>query len=53
MSPKKAAATMNKPRMVAPKVKPLAMSDADWAKELARRAVVTTDQNKRHHIQHQ
>jgi hypothetical protein len=53
MSPKKAAATMNKPRMVAPKVKPLAMSDADWVKELARRAVVTTDQNKRHHIQHQ
>jgi hypothetical protein len=27
------------------------MSDADWAKELAQRAVVDVDRNKRRHIQ--
>jgi hypothetical protein len=42
---------MKKPHMVAPKVKPPAMPDEDWAKELARRAVVTADRNKRRDIQ--
>jgi hypothetical protein len=50
MPPKKATGTMKKPRMVAPKVKLSTMSDTDWAKELARRAVVTADRNKRCHI---
>jgi hypothetical protein len=43
----------HQPCMEAPKVKPPTMSDADCAKELAQRAVVTTDQNKGHHIQRQ
>jgi hypothetical protein len=43
MPPKKATAGMKKLRVVAPKVKPVNMSDPDWAKELARRAVVTAD----------
>jgi hypothetical protein len=43
MPPKKAAAAMKKPHMVASKVKPLGMADEDWAKELAQRAVVTAD----------
>jgi hypothetical protein len=50
---KKATTTMQKPRMVAPKVMPPTMSDADWAKELARRTVFTADRNKRRHIQGQ
>jgi hypothetical protein len=53
MPPKKAAAAMKKARMVAPKVKSPSMADEDWAKELARRAIVTTDWNKRQAIQHQ
>jgi hypothetical protein len=44
---------MKKPRAVAPKVKPANMSDADWAKELARRAVVTADRQRRRAIQRQ
>jgi hypothetical protein len=43
MPPKKAAAGMKKLRVVAPKVKPSGMADEDWAKELAQRAVVTTN----------
>jgi hypothetical protein len=50
MPPKKTTATMKKPRMVAPKVKPLAMTDEDWAKKLAQRAVVIADRNKRRAI---
>jgi hypothetical protein len=53
MPPKKATTTMKKPRMVVPKVKPPAMADEDWEKELARRAIVTADQNKRRAIQRQ
>jgi hypothetical protein len=53
MPPKEATTTMKKPRLVAPKVKPPTMYDADWAKELARRAIVTVDQNKHRHIQRQ
>jgi hypothetical protein len=53
MPPKKAAAVMKKPRMVAPKVKPPGMADEDWAKELAWRAVVTADRNKSRAIQRQ
>jgi hypothetical protein len=51
MPPKKATGTLKKRRMVVPKQKPPTMSDADWAKELARRAVVTTDRQNRRHIQ--
>jgi hypothetical protein len=47
---KKATGMMKKPRMVAPKVKLSTMSDADWAKELARRAAVTADRDKQRHI---
>jgi hypothetical protein len=54
MPPKKAAAAaMKKPRMVVPKVKPPGMSDEYWAKELARRAIVIMDRNKRRAIQRQ
>jgi hypothetical protein len=53
MQPKKAAVAMKKPRMVAPKVKPPGMADEDWTKELAWRAVVTTDWNKHRAIQRQ
>jgi hypothetical protein len=53
MPPKKAAAGMKKPRAVAPKVKPPGMADEDWAKELARRAVVTADRQRCHAIQRQ
>jgi hypothetical protein len=48
MPPKKATGTLKKQRMVAPKQKPPTMSDADWAKELARRAAVTADRQNRH-----
>jgi hypothetical protein len=51
MPPKKAAVGMKKPCAVAPKVKQANMSDADWAKELARRAVVTADRQLRCAIQ--
>jgi hypothetical protein len=50
MSPKKTTAAMKKPRMVAPKVKPPAMADEDWAKEPPLRAVFTVDWNKRRTI---
>jgi hypothetical protein len=53
MSPKNATWTMKKPCMVAPKVKHPTMSDTDWAKELARCAVVTADRNQRDNIQRQ
>jgi hypothetical protein len=53
MPAKKAMGMMKKPCMVAPKVKPPTMSDADWARELARCAVVAADRNRRDHIQHQ
>jgi hypothetical protein len=53
MPPKKATATMKKPHIVAPKVNPLAMSDADWTKKLAWHAIVTADRNKRRNIQRQ
>jgi hypothetical protein len=43
MPPNKAAAGMKKPRAMAPKVKPTNMSDMDWVKELAPRAIVTVD----------
>jgi hypothetical protein len=49
MPPKKAAAGMKKPRAVAPKAKLANMSNADWAKELARHAVVTADR-QRHRV---
>jgi hypothetical protein len=47
MPPKKAVAGMKNPRLVAPKVKPPGMADEDWAKDLARRAVVTADRQRR------
>jgi hypothetical protein len=53
MPRKKAAAGMKKPRAVAQKVKPPGMANKDWAKELAQRAVVTTDRNRRRAIQRQ
>jgi hypothetical protein len=53
MPPKKATAGMKKTRTVAPKVKPLGMDNKDWAKELAQRAVVTMDRNRRRAIQRQ
>jgi hypothetical protein len=53
MPPKKATAGMTKPRAVTPKVKPANMSDTDWAKVLARRAVVTVDRQRRCAIQRQ
>jgi hypothetical protein len=53
MPPKKAATGMKKPRAMAPKVMPVNMSDADWAKELARRVVVTVDRQRHRAIQRQ
>jgi hypothetical protein len=47
MQPKNATVVMKKPHMVAPKVKPPGTANEDWVKELAWRAVVTADQNKR------
>jgi hypothetical protein len=53
MPPKKAASGMKMPCAVAPKVKPPGMADEDWAKELARRAIVTADQQRHRAIQRQ